>query len=161
MGRLPRTLVNRIWHRLLGRGLVANPDEMDGVPWSPEVLDWLASDFVEHRYDIKHLISTIMMSRAYEMPAVPAHRRTAGARYVFAGPEVRRLTAEQFADAIGAMTGEWNTYPARPPANTAVAARPPASAAVAAAPARTGPPPSMASTSGVHGRASGASPRPA
>ncbi|HUQ12305.1 MAG TPA: DUF1549 domain-containing protein, partial [Steroidobacteraceae bacterium] len=54
MGRLPRTLVNRVWHRLLGRGLVANPDEMDGVPWSPEVLDWLASDFVEHRYDIKH-----------------------------------------------------------------------------------------------------------
>ena len=31
-----------------GDGIVANPDEMDGVPWSPEVLDWLASDFVEH-----------------------------------------------------------------------------------------------------------------
>ena len=42
-GRLPRTLVNRIWHRLLGRGLVAKPDEMDGRPWSPELLDFLAA----------------------------------------------------------------------------------------------------------------------
>ena len=47
-GRLPRTLVNRIWQRLLGRGIVENPDEMDGEPWSPELLDWLSADFVEH-----------------------------------------------------------------------------------------------------------------
>jgi hypothetical protein len=141
MGRLPRTLVNRIWHRLLGRGLVANPDEMDGVPWSAEVLDWLASDFVEHRYDIKHLISTILTSRAYQMPAVPRAGEPPTRGYVFEGPEVRRLTAEQFADAIGAMTGEWNTYPPRTPPAPAAAARP-----------RTGPPPSMAPTSGVYGR---------
>ena len=44
-GRLPRTIVNRIWQRLLGHGIVANPDEMDGQPWSPELLDWLASRF--------------------------------------------------------------------------------------------------------------------
>ena len=37
-GRLSRTLVNRLWQRLLGRGLVENPDEMDGEPWSPELL---------------------------------------------------------------------------------------------------------------------------
>ena len=46
-GRMPRTLVNRMWHRLFGRGIVENPDEMDGVPWSPALLDWLASDFVD------------------------------------------------------------------------------------------------------------------
>ena len=80
IGRLPRTLVNRIWQRLLGHGIVANPDEMDGQPWSPALLDWLASDFVEHGYDVKHLIETIMTSRAYQMPAVAAHRRAAGAR---------------------------------------------------------------------------------
>ena len=34
--------------------------------------------------------------------------------YTFSGPEVRRLSAEQFADAIGAITGEWNVYPGRP-----------------------------------------------
>ena len=35
IGRLPRTLVNRVWTRLLGHGIVANSDEMDGKPWSP------------------------------------------------------------------------------------------------------------------------------
>jgi hypothetical protein len=143
MGRLPRTLVNRVWHRLLGRGLVANPDEMDGVPWSADVLDWLASDFVAHRYDIKHLIATILTSRAYEMPAVPRTGEPPTRGYVFAGPEVRRLTAEQFADAVGAITGEWNTYAPRAPA---------APASATPATPRTGPPPSMPATSGVYGR---------
>ncbi len=70
MGRLPRTLVNRVWTRLLGHGIVANSDEMDGQPWSPQLLDWLAADFVEHKYDVKHLIETILSSRAYQMPSV-------------------------------------------------------------------------------------------
>jgi mono/diheme cytochrome c family protein len=108
MGRLPRTVVNRIWHRLFGRGIVANPDEMDGLPWSPELLDWIASDFVEHRYDIKQLIWTILTSRAYQMPAVARTGEPPARGYVFAGPEVRRMTAEQFADALGSITGEWN-----------------------------------------------------
>ena len=107
-GRLPRTLVNRIWHRLFGRGIVANPDEMDGRPWSPALLDFLASDFVVHGYDVKYLIETILTSRAYQMAAVPRTSESSARDYVFAGPEVRRLTAEQFADAVGAITGEWN-----------------------------------------------------
>ena len=114
MGRLPRTFVNRIWLRLFGRGIVGTPDEMDGVPWSPELLDWLASDFVEHDYDIKRLLQTIMTSRAYQMPAVAREGEVPTRGYVFAGPEVRRLTAEQFADNIGAITGEWNVYSSSP-----------------------------------------------
>jgi len=108
-GRMPRTIVNRVWARLLGRGLVADVDDMDGEPWSPELLDWLAADFVEHNYDLKHLIATIMTSRAYQLPAV---RRSAKEikDYVFQGPEVRRMTAEQFADALSAITGEWPVY---------------------------------------------------
>jgi hypothetical protein len=108
-GRLSRTLVNRLWQRLMGRGLVENPDEMDGEPWSPELLDWLASDFVASRYDVKHLLATILNSRTYQLPSIPSQAdppRT----YVFRGPEVRRLTAEQFADAIGSVTGEWHVY---------------------------------------------------
>jgi mono/diheme cytochrome c family protein len=117
-GRLPRTLVNRIWHRLFGRGIVANPDEMDGRPWSPALLDFLASDFVDHGYDVKHLIETILTSRAYQMPAVPRTSEPSARDYVFAGPEVRRLTAEQFADAVGAITGEWNVSPGQASAAT-------------------------------------------
>jgi hypothetical protein len=113
LGRLPRTFVNRIWQRLLGHGIVANPDEMDGEPWSPALLDWLASDFVEHGYDIRHLLQTILTSRAYQLPAIARTGEVQARGYVFTGPEVRRLTAEQFADTVGAMTGEWNVAPAR------------------------------------------------
>ncbi len=108
-GRMPRTIVNRVWARLLGRGLVADVDDMDGEPWSPELLDWLASDFVEHGYDLKYLIATIMTSQAYQLPAV--HRSAKEIKdYVFEGPEVRRMTAEEFADALSAVTGEWPIY---------------------------------------------------
>ena len=113
-GRLARTLVNRIWQRLLGRGIVENPDEMDGEPWNPALLDWLASDFVESRYDVKHLIATILTSRTYQLPSVPS-KSEMPRQYVFRGPEVRRVTAEEFADAIGSVTGEWHVYQEPPP----------------------------------------------
>ena len=107
-GRLARTLVNRIWLRLMGHGIVDNPDEMDGEPWSPELLDAVSSDFVAHGYDLKYLIGSIVSSRAYQMPAVSRTAETPH-KYIFTGPEVRRLTAEEMADAIGAITGEWHT----------------------------------------------------
>ena len=112
LGRLPRTLVNRIWTHLLGHGIVSNPDEMDGQPWSPELLDWLASDFVAHQYDVKYLVQTIMTSRAYQMASVTRTAEPPARGYVFEGPEIRRLTAEQFADAVGLVTGEWEVDPA-------------------------------------------------
>jgi hypothetical protein len=124
-GRMPRTVVNRLWERLLGRGIVAHSDDMDGVPWSPAILDWVAADFVEHEYDLKHLIATIMSSRAYQMPAVARNAEAPARNYVFNGPEVRRLTAEQFADAIGAMTGEWSVAAGRRPGASVSGAAPP------------------------------------
>jgi hypothetical protein len=112
-GRLPRTVVNRLWQRLLGHGIVGNPDEMDGKPWSPALLDAVASDFVAHGYDLKYLIQSILTSRAYQMPAVSRRGEVQARGYVFEGPEVRRLSAEQFADAIGSITGEWSVYQPR------------------------------------------------
>ncbi|MDQ2774419.1 MAG: DUF1549 and DUF1553 domain-containing protein [Acidobacteriota bacterium] len=109
-GRLPRTLVNRFWQRLLGRGLVENVDEMDGEPWSPELLDWLSADFVAHGYDMKRLIATIVGSEAYGLAAVE-RKGEQPKRYVFRGPEVRRLTAEQFSDAVASITGDWHVAP--------------------------------------------------
>jgi len=92
-GRFSRTLVNRYWQRLFGRGLVANVDDMDAKPSNPDLLDWLASDFVQHNYDLKYLIKLIMTSRSYGLPAT--------------GESRRRLTAEQFADSLSEITGEW------------------------------------------------------
>ena len=56
----------------------------------------------------KHLIATIITSRAYQMSAVPRTAEAPARNYAFRGPEIRRLTAEQFADAIGTITGEWS-----------------------------------------------------
>ena len=84
-GRVPRTLVNRMWQKLMGRGLVEDVDDMDGEPWSPELLDWLASDFVKSGYDIKALLATIIDSRTYQLPAVP-RAGEASKKYVFADP---------------------------------------------------------------------------
>jgi hypothetical protein len=83
-------------------------DDMDGEPWSPELLDWLSSDLVKSGYDVKHLMRTIILSRAYQLPSVP--RGEEKMAYVFAGPEIRRITAEEFADHLSALTGEWRVY---------------------------------------------------
>ena len=88
-GRFARTVVNRYWQRLFGRGLVANVDDMDAKPSNADLLDWLASDFTRHNYDLQYLIKLIMTSRSYGLPGM------------------RRMTAEQFADSISEITGEW------------------------------------------------------
>lgn len=105
-GLFARTIVNRVWRRLFGRGLVEPVDEMESAAWHPPLLEWLAADFVEGGYDMKRLLRTIMTSEAYQRPSV-ASSGLQGAQYVFSGPWPRRLTAEQFADSIAALTGEW------------------------------------------------------
>lgn len=100
-GRLYRTITNRFWHRLMGRGIIEPLDEMDMTPWNGELLDWLASDFIESGYDLKHLIKRIMTSKAYQLPAVKyAKQEELKQDYVFKGPIIRRLSAEQFTDAV-------------------------------------------------------------
>lgn len=102
-GRLYRTIVNRFWDRLLGRGIVAPVDEMDNIPWDQDLLDWLTADFINHGYDFHHLLVRIMTSRAYQLPAVPypSSDYLISDKFVFHGPAIRRLTAEQFVDAFG------------------------------------------------------------
>jgi hypothetical protein len=101
-GRLYRTLVNRIWDKLFGRGLVATVDDMDQLPWSQELLDWLAADFIDQGYDLKALLKTMLTSRTYRLQPVmfKAPEELQKANYVFKGPVPRRLTAEQFVDAV-------------------------------------------------------------
>lgn len=103
-GRLTRTLVNRLWARLLGRGLVEPVDDMQQAAWDKDMLDWLAQDFADSHYDMKHTLARIMTSRAYQLPAVDSGEKAA-TNYVFTGPAVRRLSAEEFRDALAALTG--------------------------------------------------------
>ncbi len=101
-GRLYRTLVNRVWAQLMGRGIIEPVDEMDNLPWSQDMLDWLASDFVTNGYDIKKLIYTILTSRTYQLPSVGIKDSglLTAPNFVFQGMVRRRLTGEQFADAV-------------------------------------------------------------
>jgi hypothetical protein len=104
-GRFARTIVNRYWRQLMGRGIVEPIDDMDAEPWNQDLLDWLASDFVSNGYSLQHLMRQIMTSRAYQTEAV---RDAAESKdYVFRGPRLRRLTSEQFEDTISAVTGDW------------------------------------------------------
>ncbi len=101
-GRLYRTLVNRVWAQLMGRGIVEPVDEMDNVPWSEDLLDWLAYDFAETGYDMKQLIFKIVTSSTYQLPSVSIQEAgdLAAEEFRFTGMIRRRLSAEQFADAI-------------------------------------------------------------
>jgi hypothetical protein len=123
-GRFTRTMVNRLWHRLMGRGLVHPVDVMGNKPWSEDLLDYLAVYFAENGYDQKKLLEHIATSHAYQSKAVSLAKEITGDGYVFRGPELKRLTAEQFLDAIWMLTG---TAPANP---TAPAAIPPFPAGV-------------------------------
>ena len=101
-GRLPRTIVNRLWARFMGRGLVEPLDDMEQPSWHADLLDWLAEDLVAHQFDLKHTMRLILTSDAYARAAVDA--RESEAAQIFRGPAVRRLTAEQFADALTTVT---------------------------------------------------------
>ncbi len=110
-GRLSRTLVNRLWGRFFGRALVEPVDDMEQAAWNSDLLDWLAEDFVGHNYDVKHLIAQILTSRAYQLSAVNLGEQN-GKDYVFRGPSVRHMTAEEFRDALTTLTGIGYSSPA-------------------------------------------------
>ncbi|MEL6252739.1 MAG: DUF1549 domain-containing protein [Bacteroidota bacterium] len=101
-GRLYRTLVNRYWDKLFGRGIISPVDEMDNKAWNQELLDWLATDFIEGGYSLKKLLARIMKSKAYQLEsqAYASANYVKSEQFVFQGPLPRRLSAEQFADAI-------------------------------------------------------------
>src|SRR5205085_11184412 len=62
-----RSIVNRMWHRFFGLGLVNPLDQMhsENPPSHPELLAWLARDTAAHGYDLRRLVRGITMSRAY------------------------------------------------------------------------------------------------
>ncbi|WP_395740206.1 DUF1549 domain-containing protein [Prosthecobacter sp.] len=104
-GRVTRTIVNRLWQRLMGRGIVHPVDAMQTEPWNADLLDYLAVDFAEHRYDLKRTLSLIATSQAYQSHAQVMTKGIDDHGYTYAGPRTKRLTAEQFVDAIWQITG--------------------------------------------------------
>lgn len=102
-GRLARTIVNRLWARLMGRGLVEPVDMMGNRPWSEDMLDYLAWDLAEHGYDLKRTLAFMTNSRTYQSATVAPPEKVDD--FIFHGPIAKRMTAEQFIDAVWGLTG--------------------------------------------------------
>jgi hypothetical protein len=102
-GRFTRTIVNRLWHRLMGHGIVHPLDSMQSAPWNSDLLDYLASHLQQNGYDLKKTLDLIATSELYQGRAEIVADHTGA--FVFKAPRARRLTAEQFVDAVWQLTG--------------------------------------------------------
>lgn len=109
-----RVAVNRIWQHHFGVGLVETPSDfgiMGAPPSHPELLDWLAVEFVEHGWSTKHLHRLIVTSQTFRQASGPrddALRIDADCRLLWRFPP-RRLEAEAIRDSILAASGKLNS----------------------------------------------------
>ena len=108
-----RVAVNRLWHHLMGRGLVPSVDDfgvMGQPPTHPELLDWLAQDFLDGGWSIKRAIRQIVLSSTYRQSSKP-RADAADVRGIdpdnqwYHAAAVRRLTAESIRDATLSVAG--------------------------------------------------------
>jgi hypothetical protein len=98
--------VNRIWFHLMGQGIVDPIDDFRGTnpPSHPELLRFLSDDFVAHKFDVRHLIRTIMNSRTYQASS-EAHDGNRDDHLNFSRAKEQRLSAEVLVDALSRATG--------------------------------------------------------
>jgi mono/diheme cytochrome c family protein/cytochrome c553 len=130
-----RVMANRVWQWTTGRPLAGNPNNFGATgkrPTHPELLDWLAGEFVAGRWSVKSLQRKILLSDAYRRssahpdPKAVAAKDPTGTSYARFTP--RRLTAEELRDAMLAASGELTRtvggIPVRPEMNPDVAFQP-------------------------------------
>ncbi len=106
-----RSLANRTWSWLLGRGIVQEPDDFRAAnpPSNPALLDFLAEDFAASGFDFKHLCREILNSQTYQLAAIPqSQSQEAAANFAFY--PLRRLDAEVLIDAVDQITGTNENY---------------------------------------------------
>ena len=106
-----RSVVNRVWAWLQGRGIIQEPDDIrdDNPPSNPALLAYLERELVASHYDLKHLYRLILNSQVYQLSAV-ARFQSPGAEANFASYSMRRLDAEVLIDAINQITGTTDLY---------------------------------------------------
>jgi hypothetical protein len=116
-----KSVANRIWYHLNGKGIVDPVDDFrDSNPSAnDELLDALAKDFAAHHFDVKHLIRTIMMSRTYQLSAQTNESNADDTKY-FSHVVPKSLTAEQLLDAVCAVTEVPEKFPGLPLGTRAV-----------------------------------------
>lgn len=109
--RFARVIVNRMWKRYMGTGLVEPVDDWDGETreLAPDLLTDLANELIAHDYDLKHVARLILCSRAYQSQVrehAPTGTRNQTDAIALAAPVRRRLSAEQLLDSLLAVAGK-------------------------------------------------------
>jgi len=115
-----RAAVNYVWQQLLGRGLVEPIDQMhEGNPPShPELLDFLADDFVAHQFDLRHVIRVIANSRVYQLSSRSPASSSRPAEQTFAVAAIRPMTMHQLGMSLLVATGYQDELKAKADAAT-------------------------------------------
>jgi hypothetical protein len=117
---LARVAVNRAWHHLFGRGIVASVDNfgvLGDPPSHPELLDWLAADFVRQGWSHKQLIRSLVLTRTYQMASRsdPDTAAIDPQNLLLHRANVRRLPGESIRDALLAASGQLDRTMFGPP----------------------------------------------
>ena len=130
-----RVMVNRIWQAMMGQPLAGNPNNFGATgkkPVNPELLDWLATEFIQRGWSVKSLVREIAISEAYrrasQHPQADELARVDPGGASYAVYPSRRLTAEELRDAMLFASGELNPtlggIPVRPEIHSDVALQP-------------------------------------
>ncbi|WP_367873639.1 DUF1549 and DUF1553 domain-containing protein [Luteolibacter sp. Populi] len=117
--RTARVMVNRIWLHHFGRGLSPTPNDfgyLGTAPTHPELLDWLASEFVAKGWSVKEIHRLLLNSKAYRLSIASEPKAAAAdpANDLLWRFNPRRLSAEELRDSMLASTGELNLEMAGP-----------------------------------------------
>jgi hypothetical protein len=106
-----RSIANRVWAWLLGRGIVHEPDDLrdDNPPSNPALLAHLEKELAATHYDLKRFYRMILNSTTYQLSSMPRFKGPA-AEASFASYSLRRLDAEVLIDAINKVTGTTDLY---------------------------------------------------
>lgn len=120
-----RVAVNRVWQHHFGRGLVDSPNDfgkMGERPSHPELLDWLATDFIEHDWSLKHLHRLILTSKTWQQTSLNSGNKSQWETRLKLDPDCKylsrrnriRLSGEAIRDAMLQMSGKLNLKPGGP-----------------------------------------------
>ncbi len=114
-----RVFVNRIWQGHFGKGIVPSSNDfgkLGELPTHPELLDWLASEFMQHGWTMKHMHRLIMNSRTYQQASTgtDANLKADPANALYWRFNMRRLNSEEVRDSILSVSGGLNLKMAGP-----------------------------------------------
>ena len=108
---LPRVMVNRLWHHLFGRGIVASTDNfgvLGSPPTHPELLDFLSTRFVQEGWSVKRAIRAMMLSRTYQLASSASDAKAEEAdpqNLLLHRANARRLEGEAIRDEMLSVSG--------------------------------------------------------